>query len=263
MLRKIPWWRIRHGRKRVNLLSRKYLVPVFPKSRKQVIHFLHIRKTGGTALLNSLRAFEATDFVLLDQPHSVRLMDVPRGDQVIFFLRNPAQRFVSGFYDRLRQGLPRYNRPWSRAEAFVFSRFKTPNQLALGLTSKNRTTVRDAEYSISKVRHLSSTYSQSLGSIEYIRSRLDDLYFVGFQENLDQDFQRLKKKMSMPGSIELTRDNRLAHKMPVHFDRRLSDQALHNLEAIYSEDYRIYNFLKDFAQKRWGLQSTRTSNRHS
>lgn len=69
------------------------------------LHFLHIRKTGGTALKNALRAHPVTENCVLHlHPHRIRLSDVPVGHRVMLATRDPVSRFVSGFGSRLRQG---------------------------------------------------------------------------------------------------------------------------------------------------------------
>ena len=55
----------------------------------------------------------------------------------MFFVRDPISRFVSGFNSRLRKGLPKMYFPWAPGEKLAFSRFATPNQLALALSSSD------------------------------------------------------------------------------------------------------------------------------
>ena len=59
------------------------------------------------------------------------LNDVPAGEKVVFFTRDPVSRFISGFYSRKDgdhgtrfRGLPARKPP--------FPEFSTPNELALG-----------------------------------------------------------------------------------------------------------------------------------
>src|SRR5205823_2768329 len=101
---------------------------------KELVNLLHVGKTGGTAVKHALRtALHAGGYCIRLCRHGVRLRDVPPGEKVVFFVRDPASRFVSGFYSRLRQGRPRYTSPWSRAEKAAFGRFGTPNDLAAAL----------------------------------------------------------------------------------------------------------------------------------
>ena len=94
-------------------------------SRKPAAHFLHIGKTGGTAIIDVLRQYaQASPYFVYHHPHYVRLIDIPKGEKVFFFLRDPITRFVSGFYSRQRQGKPRHNLPWSVDEEIVLKNLK-------------------------------------------------------------------------------------------------------------------------------------------
>ena len=70
------------------------------------VHFLHIGKTGGTAIKAALKAYPPA-VTLHVHPHRFALADVPRGERVFFFVRDPLSRFVSAFHSRKRRGLPR------------------------------------------------------------------------------------------------------------------------------------------------------------
>ena len=122
---------------------------------KQFIHMLHIGKTGGTAVKAALQKHPVTRrYVIFPHPHRVRLRDIPEGEQVVFFLRDPITRFVSGFYSRQRQGRPRIFSPWSAAEAEAFGIFHSPNELALALSSASRENKAAAERAMRGIQHI-------------------------------------------------------------------------------------------------------------
>ena len=97
-------------------------------------HFLHIGKTGGTAVKHALEPF-AAEFGIVLHPHGTTLSHVPAGEHAFFFLREPVARFVSGFNSRKRRGRPRYDYPWTENEQWAFERFATPDDLARSLSS--------------------------------------------------------------------------------------------------------------------------------
>jgi hypothetical protein len=205
---------------------------------RQQVHLLHIGKTGGTAVKHALRPFLITSGnVIILHTHIVTLSDIPKGDKVIFFLRDPISRFVSGFYSRQRQGKPRYFNPWSSSEETAFKRFDTPEGLALTLSSDDTKFRGDAISAMKGIQHLKDPYRKWFGTKEYFLSRIDDLYFIGFQESLSRDFDFLKSKLTIPGSAELPSDEVNAHKSPQSVDKNLSDKARENLKAWYREDY--------------------------
>ena len=76
------------------------------------VNFLHVGKTGGTAVKWALRRAGLPDTPygpVRVHRHTFRMRDVPPEDHVIFFVRDPIARFMSGFYSRLNKGQPRYH----------------------------------------------------------------------------------------------------------------------------------------------------------
>ncbi len=114
------------------------------KTKKTQIHFLHIGKTGGTSLNSLISSIDNYNSNFKYHDHSFTLKNVPKNDLAIFFLRNPIDRFISAFYSRLREGKPKYDVPWNEKEKKAFQRFKTPNELALALSSTNSSLYLDA-----------------------------------------------------------------------------------------------------------------------
>jgi hypothetical protein len=209
-----------------------------------VVHLLHIRKTGGTVLWHALEPHARTDrAVLVRHPHATQLRDVPPGEKAVFFLRDPLTRFVSGFYCRQRQGRPRYDSPWKAGERVAFERFHTPNELARALSSSDRVRREHAWAAMGTIQHLCSTLTW-LESEEYVRSRLDDVFYIGFQETLRDDFERLKEKLGLPAEMRLSEDAVEAHRNPQHLDYRLDDLAAANLRAWYESDQHILDFCR-------------------
>ena len=71
-------------------------------------------------------------------------------------------------------------------------------------------------------------------------ARLPDIFFIGFQETLATDFEKLKTKLGLPAGISLPTDEVAAHKTPENFDRKLEPQAVENLQRWYRDDIRFY-----------------------
>lgn len=101
---------------------------------ERTAHFLHIGKTGGSAIKSVLEDYKAVaNYRIVLHEHDTVLDDIPPGEKVFFCLRDPISRFVSGFYSRKRKGQPRYYSEWSDFERQVFETFETPNDLAEAL----------------------------------------------------------------------------------------------------------------------------------
>lgn len=208
-------------------------------------HFLHIGKTGGTALKQALEAhLHDGKYDIALHSHETKLQHVPMGEKVFFVLRHPVTRFVSGFYSRMRQGLPRYHYPWSEQEKHAFARFTTANELAEALSSCDVARRRDAQRAMSGIQHVRESVWHWFRKPDYFSSRAGDLLFVGFQESLDADFQVLTKLLELDGNIRLSTDCIEMHKTPAAFDRTVSELGRQNLLAHYANDVRFYEELR-------------------
>lgn len=208
---------------------------------KQVVHFLHVSKTGGTAIKHVLKLHLATpEYAIVLHGHRQTLRDVPKSDKVIFCLRDPISRFVSGFYSRLRQGQPRYFVRWSADEETAFSHFDTPNRLALALSSTDDEERIRAEQAMQGIVHVKDGYAKWFESEGYLLSRLPDIFLIGFQETLAQDFELLRSKLGLTYRVQLPTDDVTAHRIPNNLDKKLDAEAIENLRRWYAADFRFY-----------------------
>ena len=207
------------------------------------VHFLHVGKTGGTALRDAIeragRRPAGGARVVRLHGHGTRLRDVPRGEKFFFFVRDPVGRFVSGFGSRRRWGLPRHFVPWSAPELAAFRRFATPGRLACALSSPDADERSAARSAMRGIGHVRDGYRRWFESEAYFLSRLDDLFFIGFQPDLAADFEILKSRLGLPEGLSLPHDPVRSHRSPRGPDRALGATALGNLRAWYDEDYRF------------------------
>jgi len=218
---------------------------------KQVVHFLHVGKTGGSAVKHALKPYRsASRYALVLHGHRSKLREVPAGDKVIFCLRDPISRFISGFYSRQRQGRPRNFVPWTASEKAAFGRFHTPNELARALSSADGAEREHATEAMRAIYHVSNRYSQWFESEAYLLSRAPDIFFVGFQETLDEDFELLKSELGLPASVKLPVDDIIAHKNPANLDKQLDRQAVENLNRWYADDFRFVEICRRFRASR-------------
>jgi len=215
-----------------------------------VIHFLHIRKTGGTAIIEALRPV-AQSYGIILHTHSTKLKDVPREDRVIFFVRHPISRFVSGFNSRLRQGLPRHHYQWNEAEAEAFRHFHIPNDLAEALSSVDSEVSQRARRAMEGISHIKNTYQTWFcGGIPELDERIASIILIGLQEQLTVDFERLKRILGLPAGVSLPQNDILAHRTPAEFDRYLSPLAESNLERWYAQDLAFYEHCRRLRSER-------------
>lgn len=208
--------------------------PLF-RRRREPLHLLHIGKTGGTAVR------EALGKRVIVHGHDDVLADIPVGEKVVFFVRDPVTRFVSAFYSRQRQGRPLTFHPWTEGEETAFTAFAGPGDLARALGSGSES-ARDA---MTEIRHIREPLSKWLVDEEYLRGRLGDVFFVGSQERLDDDFARLKELLGLPGRVALPRDDVKAHRNPRDLDYTLDDDSVQAIRAWYAGDYALLGVLAE------------------
>jgi hypothetical protein len=217
---------------------------------REPIHVLHVGKTGGTALNHALvEHADVARYRPVFGGHKLTLAAVPRGERFMFLIRDPLTRFVSSFNSRLREGRPRYDYPWREEERAAFAVFKTPDQLATALSAADVDERVHAEEAMRGIGHVNTTYADWFGDESAFRERIPDLFFVGFQERLDEDFELLKERLELPPEAELPRGETVAHKTPAGFDTNLSEVARANLERWYEADVAFVQLCHELAPR--------------
>ena len=235
------------------------------------VHFLHIGKTGGTAIKSALRdaglafikpknahKFPETPYGRIQvHNHNFRMDDVPPGDHVIFFLRDPISRMVSGFHSRLNKGQPRYLSEWTPDEQRAFEAFPTVQRLAAALASDDAAERSLAGWAMKRIRHL-GPMERFTGPPDRIGARLDQVLHIGRQETLDADWRQIKRLLRLPAELELPTDPVAAHRGTRRDAPELDDRAVAALHDWYARDYVLLEFCEQLRAKRgWGRPDSR------
>jgi len=219
------------------------------------LHFIHIGKTGGTAVKRGLRqrklaywasddpqkAFETPYGRIELHHHRFRLCDVPRGDHAFFCLRDPIDRFLSAFYSRLNKGQPRYYFEWTPAERRAFEAFPTPQRLAGALAGDDVTERTVAEQAMRDIRHMRPMV-RSVGTPTQLRSRSSQLVYVARQETLATDWEHLKVLLRLPPDATLPSANVRAHRRGPSLDAELDAAATAAVRKWYRRDYLLLRY---------------------
>jgi hypothetical protein len=211
---------------------------------REIVHLLHIGKTGGTALKYALQGHlnTKTSTIFL-HGHDWHLRHIARGQKAVMFLRHPIPRFVSAFHSRRRCGRPRYDAPWNRAEAAAFAQFASPNQLARALSSDESALCAAAHAAMNGIRLLNDSFFKWVESERYFAERAQDILLVGFQETLAADFDVMKRLLQLPSRLELPPDSQSSHRNPPA-DLWLDEIAIANLAVWYARDIAFFEARK-------------------
>jgi hypothetical protein len=241
-------------RGRVNCLRthKRYL---FGKLRgKPVAHLIHVGKTGGTALRQALLPYVDTGrYTIFLHGHSMTLPRLRPGEKAFFFQREPVSKFLSAFYYRQRQAQPYRHIPWRADEALAFAQFHSANDLANALSSADGVLRAKAVHAMRSIHHVRDSVVRWLADETYFLSRLDDILFIGFQEQLGQDFEALKRILHLPDTIRLpTEASGVYQKTPARL-KYLDATAEANLRTWYARDVEFYELcLRIRCQRRLG-----------
>lgn len=219
----------------------RLLLKLYRLQGKRVIHVLHIGKTGGNVIKEALQGNRNCGRWRIElHGHNFKLQDVPDGDAVVIALRDPISRFISGFYHRQKEGRPKYYFPWTDEERKAFSVFSSPNELALALSSEDQERRREAIHGMESIEHVRTSFWDWLHSEEYFNSRIHNILLIGFQESLDEDFEKLKALIGLPETISLSVNKVKANISPVKDDKELDQEAIRNLKEWYASDIAFY-----------------------
>jgi Sulfotransferase family len=224
------------------------------------VHFIHVGKSGGTALRHGVLAVrELRGGDTLESPwgevyahrgHRRRLSDTPEGDVVVFSLRDPITRFVSGFYSRLNKGAPRHFREWSEEERQSFEWFQTPVELADALAVPRGELHDRAAFAMRNIRQLKRRLTHWTGKPNYFRQNTDKVLYIARQETLDEDWEKLKELLGFPPEIMLPRDDIAAHRTSYPRDVAISERGRLALRQWYSEDFKVLLIAEDLRKGR-------------
>jgi Sulfotransferase family len=201
---------------------------------------MHVGKTGGTAINTALEPLRNSGrYEIVLDGHHVDLRQIPSGEKFFFVLRDPLERFVSGFNDRQRCSRPRYNEPWTLEEERAYGCFQTPDALGKALSSDDQALRAAAHEAMTSIYHVKFSYWYWFRDPDYFESRLSDLLLVMWLPSLHSSFARLCTLLGLPELPVLPTDEVGAHRNPATAPRCLSDGATENLRRWYHADFQF------------------------
>ena len=215
------------------------------ESGPTTVHFIHGGKTGGYLVKKLLHNVRSDKYEFVLHGINVRLQDIPVGEKVILFVRDPIERYCRAFNNRLSQGGPFYSTPWSEREALAFGRFSDANELAECLSAENKEVQAQAFRAMGAINFVDHPFSEQLGNIEAIAERLDDVIFIGDADAMLDESKRMLRKFKLSDALvdEVNADTR--RYFSSSFSSTLSEGAKLNLQAFYADEIRYLSKLKD------------------
>ena len=202
-------------------------------------YYLHIGKTGGLAIRNLFSQNKLKWDKDIFASSSLHLEDnlCPslKNTKIIFFYRDPIERFISAFYY--------YKFKLKHSD---LSKYDTPNDLAevWNPTRKEFLIIKNNP----KCVHLWKTLFDYLGPIDNLEELKDSLFFIGnFDNNFPEEVRKMSKKMGLRFTKVIDNKNTFRSFAPRKKvkDKNLSSLAKENLEQYFSEDYKIIRWIEE------------------
>lgn len=208
--------------------------------------FLHIRKTAGSAFREVLqqhnRMSPSNRIRYLGHTETLqKIVETNTTANLIFIIRDPVSRFISGFNSRLRKG-KHGDKSWRMREERAFANFSTPNQLAEALSSWNPLRRIAARLAMRGIPHLRKHLLDYVGPISLLEQEKDRIVFIASQAHLNEDFEILRQIVGISETIELPTDPQTAHRTPDTLERTLSVKGEANIRRHYRKDFEVYQW---------------------
>lgn len=217
-------------------------------SHAPAVCVLHIGKTAGTFFRDVIRSAPKLpkELNLLDHKHTMAttLRDFGATRKLVILFRNPVERFVSGFYSRLRQGRPTYNSIWSPSEAISFSYFRTPTELAESLFSSDERLKSAGTFAMSNIQHINRGYEFFLESAEALEAARSCIVICCDVNNLDEKLNSILKALNIHGPVDL--DRARVHRSEV--SHRLSEEAVESLKKYWAKEFVIFEKCREIEE---------------
>lgn len=106
-----------------------------------------------------------------------------------------------------------------------------------------------AREAMSAITHL-KCYRHWYQTLEYFNSRLDDIWYIGFQETMAADYEQIKARLKLPENAHLPDDDIAAHRTPPNLDQRIDPLGLEALNDWYAEDILFYQRCRELMMMR-------------
>jgi hypothetical protein len=210
------------------------------------VHFLHVGKAAGTQVKGVIHQLNEAGKVgkLIKHGHEVTLADLPEDQAYFFSTRDPATRFKSGFYSRLRKGQPRLLIEWTEHERLAFERFPHANDLAEALFAPGRDG-REAAAAIRSIRHTARNLVDWFRFSGHLFDVRPPVWIVR-QEHFAADLEVFLARIGHEGGVDLATDERRSHTNDYAGVPALIDAALANLRRWYAQDYAFLELCEDW-----------------
>lgn len=216
----------------------------------ETISFLHITKTGGTSVVAALSpVWDQGNWQIGFSGHEATLDSLPAERMFFSIIRNPIERFVSGFDARMRSERPTYDYPPEPDERAALQRFKTAGALAEALSAGSQEVCTEAKHAMKLIWHVNQPQTDWLGTAKTLSQRSDDVVFLATTATLDRDFPKMVQVLKLPRNVRLPTSAIASNRAPAP-KPTLSHLAKENLRNWYRDDMDLLSFGEELRRDR-------------
>ena len=164
---------------------------------------MHVGKTGGTSITKAIADAHAAGAhvpLVLNHKWTMPMARVryPTAKLAVV-LRDPLERIVSGFNDRLRQSSDEGPIVWTSDEAAAFGFFASSDEFLKAILTGNSRSRSAVRFAMGAVRHLRRGYVHHFVSPDYVRANAHRFYCIGDIARLPAFFDRLLRPLNPGG----------------------------------------------------------------
>ena len=212
------------------------------KLDNNIIYFLHIGKTGGT-LLKSIFANQENNqnnFRIIGLKEIMKLYHLNPKQKYIFSIRNPIDRYMSGFMSRKNKS-DLYSKEYYSIESFGFFLYQNLNTLAEELYSKNLIKFLKARIAIRCIPIINENIFSWFSVID-LKKRPP--LFIFETSNIEQDWKNFCSIFNF-NKNDIIKYSHMRNKT-IGKKTKLSNLALNNIKKYYKKDFEIYEYCLEF-----------------
>jgi len=216
---------------------------------KPAFVFFHLAKNGGGSISWFLRPIRDSWYHAGHRETLPGLAERFPQSPIVFFVRHPVSRFVSGFYNLHRARSQGVRRLPSTADVLGFNLFPTPDDLLSGLRSADEWTRSAAEYAMNNLPFLRNPLANNLISTATVDAHLSRIAFIGTQENFSNSVEAMRTALSLPASLSLNANDRKSHRSPATLRTTISDENREVLLEWYRDDLVLYEHCRQIHER--------------
>lgn len=200
--------------------------------------YIHIGRTAGTAFRLSISSNPTLSQKVNYNKHNITLPDLSPKSKIIFCVRDPVDRFVSGFYQR-KNKLKRHISEnqvssWCKKEVAALDSYQDINHLLKELFSTDKIIRKNCLKKITNIMHIGryGSYWYWFKENDFITLNKSRFYSVLLHEKFEESMMRLIKKLGVD-SLDIVKSRSISYDEYAPIDNNYRSELIQFLQHEY------------------------------